>query len=651
MKKNIFIVTALLFSIAAKTQDTTTTLSEVVVTANKFPNKTSLTGKVVTVINRDQIEKSGGKDLSQLLTEQVGVFINGANSNAGKDKSLYLRGAKVDHTLICLDGVPIYDPSGIGSNFDLRLLSIDNIERIEILKGSQSTLYGSDAMAGVINIISRKASKKKIDIGGMLTYGSYNTIHGNASISGHKNIFDYQINYSLLSTKGINEAEDTITATHLTDKDGYHQRNFSIALGIRPNNKISIQPYFRFSSIKQDFDQGPFLDELDITSSNDNYQVGIKNEFVFNKWRLNVLYNLNNNERAYTDDSTKSRNGYDIYSTYLYKGKEHYFDAFTFFSINEHLKFTGGIDFRSSNTDQNYLSIGYYGPYESNLGKDSLKQNQISVYGAMIASSKKGFNIELGSRMNIHSAYGRNFVYNFNPSYLLNNRWKFYANISTAYKTPSLYQLYSEYGNKNLKPEEAFTIESGLQYFSSNNKTSSRINYFNRQVKQLIAFFYNPLTYQSYYINQDKQNDYGIEVETNIKVNSSTTIKGFYSFVDGKIMTINNDKDTSFFNLIRRPKGSFGCSINKQFNKNLFCSMGLNSIGKRTDITYDINFNQQNVILKAYTILNFYTEYSMPNNKWRFFIDVKNLTNTEYNEAYGFNTMRINGNAGIRFRY
>src|SRR5678809_1654753 len=92
------------------------------------------------------------------------------SSNAGKDKSLYLRGARVDHTLIAIDGVPVYDASGIGNNFDIRNLSVNQIERIEILKGSQSTLYGSDAIAGVINIITKKAGVKSFSGNGLLNY-------------------------------------------------------------------------------------------------------------------------------------------------------------------------------------------------------------------------------------------------------------------------------------------------------------------------------------------------------------------------------------------------------------------------------------------------------------------------------------------------
>src|SRR6187549_4170315 len=182
MKKKFLIVAAAFIGSQLSAQQDTSLLNAVVMTANKYPNKTSLTGKVLTIITKEQLENSGGKDLSQVLTEQTGVYIGGANSNAGKDKSLYLRGAKVEHTLITIDGVPVYDPSGIGNNFDIRNLSVDQIERIEILKGSQSTLYGSDAIAGVINIITKKVGVKPFAGNGLLSYGSNSNIRANAGI-------------------------------------------------------------------------------------------------------------------------------------------------------------------------------------------------------------------------------------------------------------------------------------------------------------------------------------------------------------------------------------------------------------------------------------------------------------------------------------
>ena len=651
MKKKIFIAAAVIISSTAQGQDSTKNLNEVVITANKFPNKTSLTGKVLTVITREQLEKSGGKDLSQVLTEQAGVFVNGANSNPGKDKSVYLRGAKVDHTLITVDGVPLYDPSGIGSNFDIRLLPVDNIERIEILKGSQSTLYGSDAIAGVINIITRKADARSFAVSGMMSYGSYNTFHGNAAISGSTGKIDYNLNYTYFETRGINETTDTITSAHVTDKDGYDQNSIYAAIGFHPVNSIRIQPYFRYTKFKGNIDQGAFTDEQDYTYTSDNLQAGINNSFRIGKAQLNLIYNYNNIKREYIDDSVKSQNGFAKYSKGNYKGIEHFVDAYVTYPFVKILKLTAGVDYRSSNSDQAYNSISFYGPYKSELGKDSLKQDQLGIYAALALNLKFGLNAELGGRFNRHSEYGNNFVFNFNPSYLVKEQWKIFANISSAYKTPTLYQLYSEYGNRKLKPETAITYEGGLQFFTKNNKFNARITYFNRSVKDAIAFFTDPVTYQSFYINQDKQKDNGIEVEAALLLGRSTSIKAFYTFIDGKITTVQNGKDTTYFNLIRRPKSTFGLSLGSNITKQLYLSTGVNTVGKRTDITYDAFFNQVEVNLKSYVLWNIYAEYGILKNKLKFFANVHNITNAKYTEVYGFDTMGCNGSVGLRFNF
>ena len=650
MKKKFLIVAAAFIGSQLTAQQDTSLLDEVVITANKYPNKTSLTGKVVTIITREQLERSGGKDLSQLLTEQVGVYIGGANSNAGKDKSLYLRGARIDHTLIAIDGVPVYDPSGIGSNFDIRNLSINQIERIEILKGSQSTLYGSDAIAGVINIITKKNFPKSFSANGLLSYGSNNAIRGNAGINGKKGIIDYDLAYSLFDTKGINEA---ISTTPNADKDGYQQNSLQAGLGLQVGKNSRIQPYFRYNKIDGDIDQGAFTDELDYTFTQKSWQAGFKNEFEFGKTKLNVLYNYNHIDRLYIDDSVKSQNSFDKYSQGSYKGMEHFIDAYITTPVGSgSSKLTAGADFRTSNTDQEYSSVGFFGPYSTKYSADSLHHNQLGLYAALNVNTKKGFNLELGNRLNIHSAYGSNYVFNINPSYLLNNQFKLFANVSTGYRTPSLYQLLSEFGNKDLEPESAFTAEGGIQYFSANNKFTGRLTGFKRDVKDVIFFYFNPSTFQSQYINQDKQKDHGAELELSFKPTKNISLKVFYSFVDGKITTVQNGKDTTYFNLIRRPKNSIGINAGVRVTEKFFVSSNLSWFDKRKDAYFDaMTFQTVDVVLDSYILLDVYAEYAFCKNKLKVFADLRNISDSKYSETAGFNTLGFNGYGGVRFNF
>ena len=174
MKKGFFIAAAVFISSYgwAQQDSSVTTLDEVVVTPTKSLLKQSQTGKVVNVITREELQKSFGKSLGEVLNNQPGITINGADNNLGTNQTVYMRGASSANTLILLDGVPLYDVSGISSEFDLNNFALDNIERIEILKGAQSTLYGSDAVAGVINIITRKSSSKPLSLNLNFSAGS-----------------------------------------------------------------------------------------------------------------------------------------------------------------------------------------------------------------------------------------------------------------------------------------------------------------------------------------------------------------------------------------------------------------------------------------------------------------------------------------------
>jgi vitamin B12 transporter len=654
MQKRIFVLAAMIISsrLMAQEQDTTSvSLDEVVMTAHKHPVKTSLTGKVVTVITRQQLERSGGKDLAQVLTEQAGIYINGANSNGGKDKSVYLRGAHYNHTLITIDGVPIYDVAGIGNSFDIRNMAIDNIERIEILKGSQSTLYGSDAVAGVINIITKRIPAKPLAFNGVLSYGSNQTYRAHGGLSGRTGIIDYNASYTYFDTKGIDETINRDNTPN-KDKDGYQQNSLQASFGIQPGKGIRLRPYVRFSKIEGDLDQAVFTDELDYTFVQKSYQAGIHNEFELGKNKLTVLYNFNFIDRLYVDDSTKSRNGFDHFVRGDYQGREHFIDAYIVVPAGKRVKVTAGADYRTSHSDQEYFSIGFFGPGGSKNTKDSLKQHQVGIYGAIVINGESGFSMEVGNRISFHSEYGSNYVFNFNPSYLINRQWKIFANVSSSFRTPSLYQLFSEYGNRDLEPEKALTTEAGVQYFAPDNKLMGRATGFIRKIKDGIFFYYNPSTFQSQYINQDEQDDHGVELEATYRLPKSTLIKAFYTYVNGKISTVQNGKDTSFFNLIRRPKHSAGLNVSTQPVDRLTLGTNLRWVGEREDAYFDPQtFETVRVTLKSYFLWDLYAEYALMKNRLKIFADARNIINTKYVEVSGYSTFGFTIFGGFRLNF
>ena len=660
--RKFFAVTAVLISSQLHAQDLPQerkdSLENVTLTANKFSTKTTETGKVVVTINRQQLEKAGSRDLAQVITELGGVFINGYTNNPGKDKSIYLRGAKVDYTLITVDGIPVYDATGIGSNFDIRYLPVDAVERVEILKGSQSTLYGSDAIAGVINIITRKGGTKPFSVSGVANYGSYNTWRANAAVNGSVRNFDYNIGYTHYNTGGFSEAQQPITSSAVFDQDSYRQNSVQANFGIQAARNFRIQPFLRYSRNRGALDNGAFIDELDFAYTGKNLQTGVKNTLGVGKAQVNVLYQFNKTTRSYLDDSSLSRNGYYTFEQSAFKAGEHFAEAFVVLPLRS-LRLTAGSDFRSSNTDYNALTVEPpFPPYvptatitKTERSGDSVKQNQVGVYAALNFTSGN-FTVEGGGRYNHHSEYGSNVAFNINPSYFLQKRVKLFANLSSGYKTPSLYQLFSEYGNQELKPETALNFEGGAQVFSADKKGNLRLTYFNRSISDAIAFFFNPATFRSYYINQDKQRDHGFEVDGNYNLSEKLQLRAFYSYVDGKITTRQGAKDTTYFNLLRRPKSTFNAFLGLQLTRSFYASLNVNAVGERKDVYFDpATYASQPITLKAYTLVNVSAEYGFLQSRLKLFVDLRNLFDQTYSDIYGYNTAGFTMSGGVRFRF
>ena len=620
MKKKIFVVAALLIGSHLLAQEDTIskTMNEVVITANKFPQKESGTGKLVSLITKEQIEKSGGKDLSQLLNEQTGIIINGATSNQGTYKSVYMLGATSAYTLILLDGVPLNDPTGVGGTFDIRLLSLDNIERIEILKGSQSTLYGSNAVAGVINIISKKPVSANPLFNGLMTYGSYNSFKGSANISQKTKFFEYDVNYSYNNTDGISEAKDT-TGKAGFDNDGFKQHAIQALVGINLTDRFKLSPYYRFTEFKGGYDADAFIDAPNhYTASLVN--TGLTGHFNYKSGTIHFNYAYDYTKRDYLSQ----------FGDFNTKGKFHQAEAYTDHRFSENVELVAGFNYQVYRIDA---------PDTTN--------SIISPYASLVFRSNKGLNVEVGGRFNHHNQYGNNLTYSFNPSYLLDDHVKLFANITSGFRAPSISELFGPFGsNPNLKPEKSATQEAGLQAMLLNGKFEFTISGFNRNINDVIIYEANG------YANRDKQHDYGAEVEAGYSFTRQLSLRINYAYVDGRITQKVAAKDTSYYNLVRRPKNNVHLFINYQANENFFISTSVQLTGKRTDTYYDpTTFVASEVNLKAYALWNLYAEFALLKKKLNLFLDAKNLTNKKnYYEIYGYSVQGLNVTGGIRLK-
>jgi len=628
MSKKLFAI--LLLSVSGsplfaqtKTDSIYRPLDQVVVTATKSPKKLSETGKLVTVIPRETIDRSTGKDLSQILNEQTGVTVNGANSNPGKDKTIFLRGASDKYTLILLDGIPLNDPSQLGGQYDIRLIPLGQVERIEILKGSQSTLYGSNAVAGVINIITRKIAAEQTAGTGTLSYGTYNTLKGVADFEKKGKIFEYDLNYQYLHTDGIAEAKDT-TGTADFPKNGYTLQAFQAKTGINITDKLKVSPYFRYSEYKGSISAGAFQGGKDpYTASLIN--TGLTANLIYGKGTVYANYGYDYTQRAYGGQYPSS-----------YQGRFHHGEAFVTHLFSESLQLVGGASF------QTYTLV-----------KPDTVNTIISPYASLFYKNNSGLNIELGGRYNHDNKYGNNLTYSFNPSYLVNRTVKLFANLSSGFRAPSVNELYGPFGaNPALKPEKSNTAEGGAQVFLLDEQLSLLADYFDRNIKDVILYTYDPSTNFNGYINRDKQHDHGIESEISYSIGKLLTLKASYTYVTGNTTQRLAGKDTTFYNLQRRAKNNFQFSAGIKATRALFISSSLQMTGKRFDYAFDpVTYEQSTINLGGYALWNAYAEYRLFRDDCKLFVDAKNLLNKKnYYEAYGYSVQGTNLTVGISIK-
>lgn len=647
MKMKFFMLAAIILSSRVNAQqDTTKLLDDVVVTATKNAIKQSHTGKVVIVVNREELDRNSGKTLAEVLNSKAGLLVNGSSNVLGTNQDVYLRGAGTGKTLVLIDGIPVYDVAGISGAYDLNFISADQVERVEILKGSQSTLYGSDAVAGVINVISRKGSEKKIGFHANLSAGSYATVRGSVGIGGTIRKTNYNLEYTKTNSKGFSSAYDE-AGNNDFDKDGFDADIASINIRQEVSKKLLINLHGQYNRYKADLDADRFADDADYTSTSENYGGGFGAGYRFGKNKLQLNYSYQTTGRTYLDDSaSRSPLSFSYYSKGNYAGKMHFAELYSNIYLAEKFSLLLGTDYRHQSTSQEYFSLSNFGAYAAPSLGDTADVNQLGVYASLVAQDIKGFNLELGGRYNKFNRYGNVFTFSFSPSYVVAGHVKLFTNIASGFKTPSLYQVYSEFRNpyQELDPEHSLSFEAGVQYFKED--INVRAVYFARNVRDNIEFFSaGPPNYESYYVNASKQKDKGFELEASVRF-GKLLLTGNYTNLDGYLQSRNDNKDTIIYNLYRRPRQTVNLNAGIEICPNWTLNIAVQSVGRRTEGVYAA----APLELPAYYVWNLYSGYNVTKNI-RLYADLKNITDEKYFEVTGYNSRRFNFMAGAFIKF
>jgi vitamin B12 transporter len=625
-------------------------LDQVVVTATKYPVKQSQTGKVVIVVTHDELEKEAGKPLGEVLGEQAGITVSGGLNDPGTNQSIFIRGAGSGRALITIDGIPVTDPTQTDNSFDINLIPVSMIERIEISKGAQSTLYGSDAIAGVINIITIKSDIKK-PFNGKASFsgGNYGTYNGNAQVYGKvANQLTYNVRYNRDHSDGFSQAYDSSHGTGSKipfDHDGYRGDLVAGNLALSPVSALTVKGFLQYSHYTADIDGGPFTDAQDYTSASKELMAGGGFTYKLASTTLHGNYLYSTSDRDLLEDSVFGQ-------TYLsdhYFGKSQFAEMYANTNLGYGLTLLNGADYRFNSMNESGIS----GTYPLSFKDTSVSQN--SLYSSLLYTGSMGLSLELGGRLNTDSRFGSNYTYTFNPAWLIDKNWKLYGSIASAWKAPTLYQLYSAYGDPTLQPEKSTNYEGGLQY--NDDKLNLRATYFHLRTKDGIDFNY--FTYL--YFNYDEEKGQGIEWEGSFKFNRMVSLSANYTWLKMQEQSQSrvSYNDTTYGYALRVPEHTINFTLGLRpipaYSRS-FSSFYLGITGhyesKRYDIGgYDANFNPlPDAVLHSFFILNLYAEYK-PCKDLKLFVNGRNITDKKFFTLYGYNSIPAmwGGGATIEF--
>ncbi|MCT7528105.1 TonB-dependent receptor [Aliarcobacter cryaerophilus] len=608
MKKiNVSLVASFLIATNLYSQQTSSLDEITISSATKLEEKLKNVTANVDVITAEDIESRKFKTVIEALNSLSGVSIS-SYGGIGQLTSLFLRGMNSDKTLVLIDGIRYNDPSGNGANFEH--LMINDIDRIEVIKGAQSSIWGADASAGVINIIT-KSAQDGTHGNATVEYGRYNSKTTKANISHKNESFDAKLSATRVDTDGFSAISPKSSEAKNYEDDGYENTTVNLKLGYNfdQNNRVSTS--YEIIDTKVDYDNEIYPApsyKLDLVKSADdlskaktkthlaNLTYENRNDIALTK----VYTNYSNFKREYTDASRDE-----------YKGviKE--------YGVNT------GIDYLNSSN----LTIGAdYKKFENKANIDKEYNNK----GIFISNTNKFFDDKTiftqALRYDRYSNFENKTTGKIGIKQYIIDDLNISSNYGTGYNIPTTFQLYDTsygMGNKNLSPEKTKSYDVGIEY------KGFSITYFNTKVNNLIV------APASVYENVEGDSKFkGIEVAYKNYVTEDIFLNLNYTRLSAK------NKDKEEFG--RRPKDKVGFGVDYYGLKDFHFNVNGEYIGTRYD-----KVNKQGASTGNYTIWNAVVDYDISKN-FSTYLKLDNIFNKDYQIVDGYATSQRAAYVGLK---
>jgi vitamin B12 transporter len=609
-----------------------TEIQEVLVSASLVPIPANRSANAITVIDSEQLKNRAALSVADLLRDVPGLAVSRSGVQ-GSQTQIRARGTEANHLLVLIDGVEANDPSQ-SDELNWGTLSADDIERIEVIRGPQSSMRGSDAMAGVINIVTRSADQP-FSAKLFTEAGSFSTQRSGFNIGGKQGNFDIRLGVSDTQTDGDNISRSG------NEKDGYENTSINLKAGYQASDELKLSFAARQSDGMNEFDADNdfdgFVEDQDRVSEFRNSTMRLQGDYISanGRWQHKLVIAQSNNDNEAFADGTLGNVTASTKDQFQYIGS---------------MFWDGGAQRVSVLAEREEEDFQQRGPLNWGLDPNQDRERDTDSFAIEYRSDiSENLTVAASGRHDNNSEFENADTYRIEAIYQLNDGLRLRTAYGTAIKNPSFSERFGFYtnfiGNPNLEPEESTSWELGVDQQLGELSLSATL--FDSELENEInGFVYDPSTFAyTSGNNEGLSQRQGVELTAAVNMDDSLSINAAYTYTD----SVEAHLAGGYNDEVRRARHTGSLNLAWQVMDNLQISANAQYNGSQTDVYFPPwPTPSQTVTLDDYTLLNINANYSASDNL-EIYLRLDNLLDDDYEEVFGYQTLGFGASLGLRF--